>query len=106
MQKYFTLGEAAKRIQEIDGKRPHPSTLFRWYDRGIGGVRLECIRVGRKLAVTEEALDKFFREAGAAGPIRRQPRISKPAPRKRTERQRQAGVDAAKASLRRNGIEL
>ncbi len=41
--------------------RPHVSTLHRWRLRGIGGVRLETIRLGGRRFTSEQALTRFFR---------------------------------------------
>lgn len=42
------------------GKRPHVSTLHRWAQRGLRGVRLETIRVGGLLCTSMEAIQRFF----------------------------------------------
>jgi len=103
---FITLTEATKRLGRFNGKRVHPSTVFRW-TRGLRGVVLEHWRVGRKIVTTEAALQKFFTElvrADAAG----QP--ATPAPRKRRPHRhpssaaRQREVDAANDVLRRAGI--
>lgn len=99
----FSLAQACKRIPPINGKHPHISTLFRWYDRGINGVHLECLRIGRKLAVTQEALDRFFKEAGATGPQRRPRRAASATPKGRTAKQRDAAINEAETYLRKNG---
>ncbi len=103
-QEILSLAQACKRIPPISGKRPHISTLYRWYDRGINGVHLECLKIGRKLAVTQEALDRFFREAGAAGPQRRPRRMTPaPPPKGRTPKERERAIAEAEDFLRKNG---
>jgi hypothetical protein len=74
----FSLKEAVERIPLVDGKRPSVATLFRWYDKGSSGIKLKCLRIGRKLCTTQKDLDAFFREAGAAGPQRHKRRVKKP----------------------------
>lgn len=41
------------------GKRIHSSTIFRWCQKGIRGVRLETIRVGGTLCTSIEAIQRF-----------------------------------------------
>ena len=72
--KILSLLEATKHVPALNGKHPHVCTLYRWYSVGIAGARLQCVRVGGKLGVTQEALDRFFVEAGAAGPQHTGPR--------------------------------
>jgi len=53
---FMTLAEAAK---SLPGK-PHVSTLHRWARRGVGGVRLQTWRVGRRTFTTDEAVAEFL----------------------------------------------
>lgn len=55
-----TLSEATNLIPSLNGRRLHPSTLWRWCRRGLAGTRLEYIRVGRRICTSEEALGRFF----------------------------------------------
>lgn len=50
------------------GRKPCPSTLYRWAKRGLRGVRLETVRVGGTLCTSVEALHRFFEELGRASP--------------------------------------
>ena len=52
----ITLTAAAKRVPG----RPHPSTLWRWCRRGIRGVRLRYLKVGRCIYTTAADLEQFF----------------------------------------------
>jgi hypothetical protein len=56
----LSLSEAARYLPTVNGKKHATSTLYRWCRRGIGGIRLEYIRVGRTIATSREALDRFF----------------------------------------------
>ena len=57
----ITLGEACRRMPRRRAGRPaHPSTLYRWADEGLRGLRLETIRVGGTLCTSVEALQRFF----------------------------------------------
>src|SRR5688572_4003860 len=59
----LTLAQAAKlkKLPRRRGDRPiHISTLIRWAKHGIGGIRLETIRVGSTLCTSEPAILRFF----------------------------------------------
>lgn len=43
----------------VPGK-PHVSTLHRWANEGLGGVRLEAFKLGGRRFTTLEALHRFF----------------------------------------------
>lgn len=58
----ITLAEAARRLPKIDGRKICACTLWRWCRKGLRGVRLEYVRVGRKICLTHEALLRFFAE--------------------------------------------
>jgi len=60
------LSQAAAACPPVDGKRPHASSLWRWMRKGCRGVRLEHVKVGRRVVTTREALEKFFRETADA----------------------------------------
>lgn len=42
------------------GKRLNVSTVFRWAQIGLRGVRLEAVRAGNCLCTSEAALRRFF----------------------------------------------
>ena len=59
------LKELARRLSTREGRSVNPSTLWRWRTKGVrlpdgSVVRLECIRVGGKWGVTEEAIEDFL----------------------------------------------
>ena len=56
----ITPAEAARMI----GKSP--SCIFRWITDGVGGVKLQHARLGRKLYTSEPALTTFMNEVAAA----------------------------------------
>ena len=56
----LTMSQAAKICPKVDGKRPHVGSLWRWARRGVRGVKLEHVMVGRKLCTSRAALDAFF----------------------------------------------
>ncbi len=50
----------------VTGTRPHPSTCWRWYKRGVKGVKLDTWLVcGRRMATTK-AVRQFIDETIAA----------------------------------------
>jgi hypothetical protein len=56
----ISLAEAARTLPRVHGKRPAISTLWRWCRKGLNGVQLEYVRVGRNIGTTIEALNRFF----------------------------------------------
>lgn len=66
-----SLTEATKLVPKTGAKRLAISTLWRWCRKGLRGVRLEYVRIGRGIATSQEALNRFFQalaEADRAGP--------------------------------------
>lgn len=51
----ITMSAAAK----LTAGRPHPSSLWRWTKKGVGGVRLESVQVGGRVFTSREALQRF-----------------------------------------------
>lgn len=57
----FPLSHALKLLPKTRrGRSPHVSTIFRWAQRGLKGVRLETISIGGVRCTTREALQRFF----------------------------------------------
>ena len=62
-----TLREACERLPHRRAGRPtHPTTLVRWIDEGIDGIRLDGIRIGMSRCTSVEALQRFFEELTSA----------------------------------------
>ena len=102
---YLTLAQAAQAVPAVDGKRPHPATVYRWTTIGINGIRLPRVRIGRRILVNRGALQAFLEELSsppAVVPVTMPDPISTPRPR--TEKQRQADIEAARARLEARGI--
>src|SRR4051794_645222 len=62
-EKPLPLKEAARLrcIPRRRGGRPlHYSTLLRWIQIGVRGIRLEAVRAGGSFCTTEPALIRFF----------------------------------------------
>ena len=49
----------------VTGKRPSPSTVFRWLTRGAGGTRLPSRRIGGRHYVLKSAALEWFGGLGA-----------------------------------------
>jgi hypothetical protein len=91
-EKLVTLTEASK----ILPGRPHISSIWRWYRRGIRGVRLETLVVAGRRYTSLESLERFCAATTAAADG-----VAMPA---RTSRQREKAIAAAEAELAREGI--
>ncbi len=55
----LSLSQATKVLPAINGRRPHISTLWRWARVGVNGVKLEYVRLGRRIFTSREALWRF-----------------------------------------------
>lgn len=52
-------------IPKKDGKPVSPSTMQRWISKGVDGVRLAVVYVGRKPHTLEAAIQRFYHEMTA-----------------------------------------
>ena len=100
-----SLTEATKVLPPRNGRRVAISTMWRWCRKGLRGVRLEYVRMGRNIATSREALNRFFNALAAADPI------PKPAPREEpahslapTPRSRQRMLDEARRIAQEAGF--
>ena len=73
--------------------RPHVSTLWRWYKRGVRGIQLETIVVAGRRFTSAEAIQRFAERCSAAAD-------GTPSPI-RTSRQREAALRAAEVDCER-----
>ena len=55
----LSLREAARWLPPVNGKRPHPATIWRWASKGINGIRLETAKIGRRVITSTSALQTF-----------------------------------------------
>ena len=55
-----TLSRAADHYPAVNGRHPHPCTVFRHALKGVEGIRLETVRVGGRLVTSVEAVDRFI----------------------------------------------
>lgn len=56
----LTLKEARTELFRATGRRPDKATLTRWIHRGVGGVRLDAVRMGYQLLTSRQALTRFI----------------------------------------------
>ncbi len=61
----LTIADARKEIASITGQRPDLSTMTRWIHRGVGGTKLEAIRIGRQLITSRQAITRFIEKRTA-----------------------------------------
>jgi len=70
LEKPITLTEATKIIPAVDGRRRHPSAVWRDCKKGVKigeqRIRLEFLRIGRRIVTTREALNRFFQRLAEA----------------------------------------
>ncbi len=59
-EKLVSLTAAARLVPKRRGRSTAVSTLYRWANRGIGGRRLETLRIGAATFTSVEALQRFF----------------------------------------------
>jgi len=103
-EELLSLAEATKVMPRVNGKRPAISTLWRWCRKGLRGVHLDYVRVGRNIATTREALSRFFNALAAMDePITDPPRIERPLIRT-TSRSRQQAIEEAERICQEAGL--
>jgi len=64
-EELFTLAEATKVMPRVNGRRPAVCTLWRWCRKGLHGVHLEYLRIGRNIVTSRQALLRFFANLAA-----------------------------------------
>ncbi len=99
------LTAATKVLPRVNGRRPAISTLWRWCRKGLHGVRLEYVRVGRNIATSREALNRFFIALAAADEQPVQPTFAPPRPEcATTSTARRLALESADRILEEAGI--
>lgn len=57
----LSLAQARDELAKLTGIRPDKATMTRWIHRGVGGVKLEAIRLGgRHIFTSTQALTRFI----------------------------------------------
>ena len=54
-----SISEARVELQKLTNKRHDKATICRWIHKGVGGVRLDGIKLGNALYTSLEALNRF-----------------------------------------------
>jgi hypothetical protein len=80
-EELLSLAQAARRLPG----RPHISTLHRWANPGVKGVRLETVRLGGRRFTSVEALQRFTERLNAGSEGSAEPTRCRPSRRKRDE---------------------
>lgn len=55
----LTLADAAKELPRRGGRKIHMSTVWRWANRGLKGIKLESIQLGGSTWTSREALQRY-----------------------------------------------
>jgi len=55
----ISIAEARDELTPILGVRLDRTTLWRWTMRGVGGVRLEHLRIGGRVVTSKQAITRF-----------------------------------------------
>lgn len=67
IERTYPLAKAARMHASSRGVGTvHPGTLHRWRLYGIGGIKLECLKVGGSWHTSQGALQRFFEQLTAA----------------------------------------
>jgi hypothetical protein len=61
-EQVMTFAEAAGWLERRFGRRPNIASIWRWATKGIRGIRLATIALGRFRYTTESALERFIAE--------------------------------------------
>lgn len=104
----LTLVEAAGWLERRFSRRPNVATIWRWTIKGVRGVRLKTIALGRFRYTTQSALERFIAETSENVPNERgqMPVEDRPdfsaSELAAARRRREAEKERAKAFLRQN----
>jgi hypothetical protein len=95
-----TFAEATAHLPKLNGKRIHPSGLWRWARKGVRGVKLEACLLGGRFVTSIEALERFGKALAAT----ELPGAPPPPTKVRPARDRRRAIERARARLERAGI--
>jgi hypothetical protein len=56
----LTLQDARREIASVTGHRPDKCTIYRWCLKGVGGIKLEHIRLGDRILTSRQAINRFI----------------------------------------------
>ena len=102
----LSFAEAATRLS-TGRRRLHVATIHRWATRGVRGVRLEYVKVGRSCVTTADAIARFVADQTDCDRARHHVdhTTAPDRPRHRTSRSRRIAIDRAKRELAEAGIQ-
>lgn len=90
------FSELPRRLRKRGAKRLHLSTIYRWSNRGLRGVRLDYIKIGGSRYTSKEALSAFIDACSATE------KNQAPEPlRRKTTRQAQRQAEKARIEVER-----
>lgn len=95
-ERLLSFEEVAQLVHERTGRRPAFCTIARWASRGVAGIRLDTLCVGRKSFTTARSLEEFFRQVAQA-------RLARGGLPRRTPAERRRASARAAAELARRG---
>ena len=62
----LSLSKAQKELQTLTGHRTDKATIIRWIRKGVGGIKLEGVRLGgRSIFTSAQALNRFIQQRTA-----------------------------------------
>ena len=63
----LSFAQARTELANITGCRPDKSTLHRWHKKGVGGAKLDAVRISREFITSRQAITRFLvaRNGGA-----------------------------------------
>lgn len=99
-ERYLTLNEARALLPG----RPSLSSIWRWCVEGNRGIQIQHVRVGRRIFITEGALDDWCKALTLCGPYIPTPFNPSLRLRARGESRRKRNHERALARLRAMGI--
>jgi hypothetical protein len=105
-EELVTLTQVTRHLPKVDGKKVSTCTVWRWCRKGLRGVFLQYVRVGRRVCTSRPALLRFFAELADLDrrikPVSLNPRKFNRKPV--TSKQRLRALQEADAVLERAGI--
>jgi hypothetical protein len=65
-EELLELSKVPANLERRTGKKLNASTVYRWTNRGIAGIKLETILIGGTRYTSAEALNRFFTQSTLA----------------------------------------
>jgi len=104
LSQMMTLNEVCRALPPLDGRKLHPSTVWRWCRSGVAGVRLPFRRIGRRLVIDPADLERFTLDVAAASlDPQSRPAREPVAPRDRSPEDRARAAAEAESELAASG---